>query len=227
MGVTSGRRQPEPKPPGRHSKLWIKICGICDVQSANEVVRAGADAIGLNFISRSKRYVTTAQASEIANAVRGAVEIVGVVEDLELTQAAELRERLGLDRIQMYDADKLSVGSELPNWAYIAVGIKEPEDVQRLEHRSGTPVLVDACVAGKTGGTGTTFNWQWVVDIAKRKHIVLAGGLTPTNVRDAIELVNPWGVDVASGVEYAGKPGMKDPELVARFIQRAREAADR
>ncbi len=115
---------------------------------------------------------------------------------------------------------------ELPTWAYLAIGIGEPADVRRLEECSGDPILADASVAGQSGGTGSAFDWNWVVHVARRRRIVLAGGLTPDNVHDAIALVRPWGVDVASGVEFSGVPGSKDPELVSRFIRCARQAAE-
>lgn len=201
---------------------WIKICGVCDVRSALVAVNAGADAIGLNFVQRSKRLVTFERATTIANEVRGAVELVGVVEDKPLEQAKALREQLGLDRIQLHYDVMHPDGTELPNWAYMALGIAEPNDVSRIADSPSSLLLLDACVAGKAGGTGVAFNWNWVIEIAKRKRVILAGGLKPDNVRDAVALVHPWGVDVSSGVEIPGMPGAKDPELVTRFIRNAR-----
>lgn len=204
------------------SAPWIKICGVCDVHSAKVAVSAGADAIGLNFVQWSKRLLTLEQAATIANEVRGAVELVGVVEDTPLEQAAALRERLGLDRIQFHYDVMRPDSTELPDWAIAAIGIAEPNDVRRIADWPSSLLLLDACVAGKSGGTGITFDWSWVVEIARRKRVILAGGLKPDNVGDAIALVHPWGIDVSSGVEIAAMPGTKDPELVTRFMRNAR-----
>ena len=201
---------------------WIKICGVCDIHSALVAVTAGADAIGLNFVPWSKRLLTVERAKIIADELRGRVELVGVVEDMTLDAANTLRRDLGLDRIQLhYDAMHPET-TELPAWAYPALGIAAPDDVSRVEAWPGSPVLVDACVAGKAGGTGITFDWTWVVEIAKKKRVILAGGLSPDNVGNAVGLVHPWGVDVASGVEIPGLSGTKDPELVTQFIRNAR-----
>jgi phosphoribosylanthranilate isomerase len=205
--------------------MWIKICGVCDPQSAQYVAEVGADAIGLNFVGRSKRFVTVEQALSIANSVRGAVELVGVVEDLSLQQAAELQERVGLDRVQLHYSQLSFTNSQLPAWAYLAIGLTARDDVRPLDDRLGEMILVDACFDGNSGGTGARFDWNWVVDVASRRRIVLAGGLTPNNVQDAIALVGPYGVDVASGVEFPGKPGSKDPKLVRQFVRCARQAA--
>ena len=204
--------------------MWIKICGVCDVQSARVAVSAGADAIGLNFIPRSKRFITVDQARSIADSVRGRVELVGVMEDVTLARATAVKDEIALNRIQFH-FDKLGqAGLNLPPWAYAAFGLGAPRDVERLQQAAGEPVLVDACVGGRSGGTGATFDWNWVVEIAKRRRIILAGGLTADNVHQAVALVHPWGVDVASGVELSGSPRVKDPERVAQFIERARKA---
>lgn len=207
--------------------MWVKICGACDVASAQAVVQAGADALGLNFVTRSKRRVSPEQARMIADAVRGSVELVGVVEDRTIDQACEIRQLFGLDRVQIHLARLATIETALPNWAYVAVGLTGPSDVDRLARIAGTRILVDACVAGKSGGTGVTLDWNWVRGLAARRSIVLAGGLTPDNVADAIVTAAPFGVDVASGVEFPGRPGFKDPERVKRFVCEARAAAQR
>ena len=207
--------------------MWIKICGARDVASARAVVDAGADALGLNFVARSKRRVTVDEARVIGDAVRGLVELVGVVEDCPLEQACEIRQLLGLDRIQIHVTRSSLDESMLPDWAYIAVGLAEPADAERLVLPVASPVLVDGCVAGKSGGTGVALNWSWVKPLAQRRKVILAGGLTPNNIGAAISAVAPFGVDVASGVEVPGNPGLKDPDLVVRFVTEARAAARR
>ena len=206
--------------------MWIKICGLCDTESARNALEIGVDAIGLNFVRRSKRYVSVERARDVADIVRGKVEIVGVVEDLSLEEINELRNGLGLDRIQIHGN---AVGLDItrwPTWAYRAVGLAVAEDVHQLDHGSGDRVLVDTSIGGKSGGTGAVFDWTWVIDAAKHCRLVLAGGLSPANVQGAIQVVQPFGVDVAGGVERLGEPRSKDPELMRLFVQRARDAAN-
>jgi len=201
--------------------MWVKICGVCSVESAQVVAEAGADALGLNFVARSKRKVTEDSARAIAAAVRGRLELIGVVEDCSVERAGALRETLKLDRIQMHSARAELNEAELPEWAYGAVGISRPADAAQFAAPSQKWLLVDACVAGKSGGTGSTFNWNWVKQLAKERTLVLAGGLSVSNVAQAIATALPYGVDVASGVEFAGNPGNKDPELVREFVRLA------
>ena len=207
--------------------MWVKICGACDVASARVIAEAGADAIGLNFVKRSKRRVTFDDARAIADAVRGSVELVGVVEDYPIAEACELRQLLGLDLVQLYSTQSSIDEASLPSWAFIAVGLARPVDADRLARSANRRILVDACVAGESGGTGVTLDWTWVKGLASERALILAGGLTPDNVSEAITTVGPFGVDVASGVEFPGKPGFKDPELVKRFVTEARVAAGR
>jgi len=202
--------------------MWVKICGVCSVESARVVAEAGADALGLNFVSRSKRKVSEDDARAIAAAVRGRIELIGVVEDCSIERADALREALKLDRIQMHTARVALNESELPEWAYLAAGISSSADAAKFAVPLQKWVLVDACVAGKSGGTGSTFNWNWVKQLAKKRSLILAGGLSVSNVAQAIATALPFGVDVASGVEPAGNPGKKDPELVREFVRLAR-----
>ncbi len=204
--------------------IWIKICGFCDTESARVAVDLGVDAIGLNFVARSKRLVTADTARDIANALRGRVELVGVVEDMPLARAALMRDELRLDRIQFHGAIAGLEQFQFPDWAYLAVGIANARDAEGLQHCPGDRVLADTLIAGVSGGTGVSFDWSLVEGAARSGRIVMAGGLTPSNVEAAIRQVRPFGVDVASGVEIAQRPGYKDAELVRRFVQTARKA---
>jgi phosphoribosylanthranilate isomerase len=204
--------------------LWIKICGFCDTESAGVAADLGADAIGLNFVSWSKRFIDAQAARDIANAQRGRVELVGIVEGMTIEQAARLRDELCLDRIQFHGGLGGLEGLQLPDWAYMAVGISNAADAQRLLEQPGERLLVDTVVSGASGGTGVRFDWSLVEQVARSRNLVVAGGLTPDNVAEAVRQVRPFGVDVASGVEVGGRAGRKDAELMRRFIQSAREA---
>jgi phosphoribosylanthranilate isomerase len=204
--------------------LWIKICGFCDPESALLAAELGADAIGLNFVARSKRRVSPALANRIAESLRGRVEIVGIVEAMTLSQAELLRNEFGLDRVQFHCPLESADVQQLPSWAYWAVGVTGERDSANLLGYPGDRLLVDAIANGVTGGTGQCFDWALVEQAAQSRRIVVAGGLTPTNVAAAIFRARPFGVDVAGGVECAGRPGHKDPALMRSFIEQARNA---
>ena len=204
--------------------LWIKICGFCDTESALLAAELGADAIGLNFVARSKRRVSPALASRIAEPLRGRVELVGIVEAMTLAQAELLRNEFRLDRIQFHCPHDIAEVRHLPSWAYWAVGVTGERDSANLLHYPGDRLLVDTIANGVTGGTGKCFDWSLVQHAAQNRRIIVAGGLTPTNVASAIVRARPFGVDVAGGVEFAGRPGHKDPALMRSFIEQARDA---
>jgi phosphoribosylanthranilate isomerase len=200
----------------------VKICGLTSVADAEACVRLGADAIGLNFVPTSSRRVDEARAREIVAAVGDSTLVVGVVAGLPLERMRALREATGVGCLQLHgDESADDVGALLPH-AYKAVRVGSAEDVARAESMPGDYVMVDARVEGTLGGTGKTFDWGLVVSLAQRRKLVLAGGLTPENVGAAITQVHPWCVDVASGVERTGAPGVKDLARVQAFIAASR-----
>jgi phosphoribosylanthranilate isomerase len=208
--------------PGREP--WLKICGITSAEDARLAVDAGADALGLNFVATSKRRIDEPTARAIAEAVRGQVELVAVVANETSEHLRLLAESLGLDWLQLHGDEPPSALTPLPN-AFKAIGVESAEDVARAAGYPGERLLVDAKAHGASGGTGQSFDWTLVQELAASRRLILAGGLRPDNVAAAVESVRPWGIDVASGVERAGEPRRKDPALVARFIENARQAA--
>jgi len=218
-------------PPSQHpstmprAPLYVKICGITRDEDALSAVQLGATAVGLNFVPSSKRRVDDARAREIADAVRGKVELVGVVADMAVTEMRALRDGLGLDFLQLHgNEDDACVNEMLPK-AFKAVRIGNAEDARLAELVPGDRILADAKVDGALGGTGKTLDWALVRRLAEEHKVLLAGGLTTENVALAVSLVSPFGVDVASGVESS--PGVKDPALVRSFIEAARAGAAR
>jgi phosphoribosylanthranilate isomerase len=200
----------------------VKICGVTSVDQALGCVDAGADAIGVNFVSSSPRRVDRATATAIVRAVGSRALVVGVVAGLDVDAARALREATGVGCLQLHgDETAGDVAALLPH-AYKAVRVAGAGDVAVAESMPGDYVLVDAKHGSALGGTGHVVDWSLVTDLASRKRLVLAGGLRPENVAEAIAAVRPWCVDVASGVESS--PGVKDLGRVRAFVERARAA---
>lgn len=198
---------------------WIKICGLTSPADAEHAARAGASAVGLNFVHGSKRRVTLEQARPIVEAVRGSIELVAVVSDPTDLELEELHQ-LGMEWFQLHGEESPARVSRLLPRAFKAVAIEDAADARRAATFPGQRLLVDTKVTGTSGGTGKVFDWQLVTELARQRHLVLAGGLTPKNVGAAVRVLTPWGVDTASGVELV--PGVKDPELVTAFVLAAR-----
>ncbi|MGA7124032.1 MAG: phosphoribosylanthranilate isomerase [Polyangiaceae bacterium] len=202
--------------------IRVKICGVTTEDQACACAEAGADAIGVNFVASSPRRVDEATARAIVRAVPTRTLVVGVVADRTIEAMRGLREATGLDCLQLHGAESdEDVAALLPH-AYKAVRIAGATDVARADAAPGEYVLVDAKVDGALGGTGHVLDWGLVVALARRRKLVLAGGLTAANVASAIRHVRPWCVDVSSGVESA--PGVKDLNKVRAFVAAVRQA---
>jgi phosphoribosylanthranilate isomerase len=202
---------------------WIKICGVTNPEDAEHVVLSGASAIGLNFVFGSKRRVTIEQARPIVERVRGRIELVAVVANPTDAEVRELREQLGIEWLQLHGDEPPPRVSRLLPHAFKAVAIEDAADARRAASYPGQRLLVDTKVSGASGGTGKVFDWQLVTELGKQRELILAGGLTPKNVAAAVRVLEPFGVDVASGVELV--PGVKDAELVTAFVLAVRSAA--
>ncbi|MGB8330447.1 MAG: phosphoribosylanthranilate isomerase [Polyangiales bacterium] len=200
----------------------VKICGLTTVEDAMACVESGADAIGLNFWPGSPRCVELPEARAIVDAAGHRAVMVGVFVDFTYEQIDEILRQTGIVWAQLHgDEPPELVASLLPH-AYKALGVKDGSAIEVSRTYPGEQLLLDASVPGVPGGTGKTFNWEIAATVAKERKLTLAGGLTPDNVATAVRTVGPFRVDVASGVESA--PGRKDPDLVRRFIDRAKEA---
>lgn len=203
-------------------RTWIKICGVTLPQDIELVFAAGADAVGFNFIARSRRRIAVDHARMLAQLAKGKLECVGVVEDLEENEVIELIERVGLDSVQLHGNEASALVERLGGKAYKAVGIGTLADVQRAECVAGERLLVDAKSGELVGGTGSTFDWSLVETLCRTRPTIVAGGLHPANVGRAVEHLLPYGVDVASGVEQPGQPGVKSEQLVRDFVEAVR-----
>lgn len=215
--------------------LWVKICGNTTREDAQFAVDAGADAVGFVF-APSPRQVTVNQVVAIAPSLPVSVEMIGVFVDADFATIANAVESCGLTGVQLHSdaADDLPMrlrerfGSGLRILRVIHFGNKaemQLHDVARDSAING--VLIDSRTAGAVGGTGVSYDWHaaraTLFAPGSGLKLIAAGGLKPENVAQAIAVLQPWGVDVSSGVEAA--PGRKDPARVRAFVANARTAS--
>ncbi len=204
--------------------LKVKICGITNIEDAFAAIECGADAIGFVFYPKSPRSVTPEIAKSIISSLPPFVTTVGVFVDEDKGYLKKIVSHTGLDIVQLH-------GSESPEYCNLnkkvikAIRIKELADLELLnQYEAASAFLLDSYSPGAIGGTGHIFNWEIAVEAKKLGRIILAGGLNPDNIEEAVKLVQPYGVDVASGVE-GGTKGKKDLEKLRLFIERVRKAA--
>lgn len=201
----------------------IKVCGLTRVEDALAAVELGVDTLGLNFWPGTKRCVSITRAQEIVAAVSGRAELVAVFVDADEATIRETLTQTGITWAQLHGEEPPSlVEALLPN-AYKALGVRDDSVRARAATYPGEHILLDAAVPGAMpGGTGQTFDWALATDIARTRKLTLAGGLHPDNVAEAVRVVAPYRVDVASGVESA--PGIKDPSRMRAFVDAVRGA---
>jgi phosphoribosylanthranilate isomerase len=223
---------------------WVKICGTTNLEDAVVAVDAGADAVGFVFYEKSPRCVTVEKVQEIVKELPDKIEKVGVFAGDALVNAVETARTAGLDALQMYLLSRppsmanellqahasgiqdLKAYVALPVATFMGQGVK---NVPRfaIDRPAGIfdTLFLDSGNSQHPGGTGRTFDWHEaaaaVRELSLHQKVVIAGGLSPTNVSEAIQILEPWGVDVVSGVEAS--PGKKDPEKVRAFVRAVRE----
>ena len=200
----------------------VKVCGVTSLDDARMCVELGVDAIGLNFWPRSVRRCEPRVAREIVAALRGQALFVGVFVDADEAQIASTIEQVGLDCVQLHGAEPAALVARFLPHAYKALRVRGESPLEQVRGYPGEHVLLDAYVPGVPGGTGAVFDWSLAREVALERKLTLAGGLTPDNVALAVKEVRPYCVDTASGVEVG--PGVKDRELVRRFVEQARGA---
>ncbi len=201
----------------------IKICGIKTLTDARAAMDAGADLIGFNFYPKSPRFVEVGLCRGIMSTMRnfgGHVQYVGVFVNASVADICATMETCGLNLAQLHGDEPPDMLQELGGRAFKAFrGV--PEDPDAFARQKAPAFLLDASVKGLYGGSGVTADWSMATELAKEYPLLLAGGLTPENVSDAVRQVRPWGVDVASGVE--SEPGRKDAAKMAAFVRAVRD----
>lgn len=213
--------------------MWIKICGIKDVETARRISGMGPDAIGLNFYQPSPRAVDFTVAAQIAAELPKAIEPVGLFVNHAEDEIRAGSKTCGLHTVQLHGDEPPGFAAAFPELKIIRAlrvgsdGLDKMSDYLTECNQLGTMpdyCLVDAHVPGQYGGTGQTVSWEMLAREYRRDEwppLILSGGLNPENVAAAIRACRPWGVDVSSGVESTR--GVKDLDLVQRFVDAARE----
>lgn len=205
--------------------LRIKICGVTRPEDALLAAVAGADAIGFNFAPESPRRIDAARAREVARDLPPFLTRVGVFVNAAAEEIEAIAAAAGLHVAQLHgeESPEMCAALRLPWYKAHRVGAGfRSESVTRWEGRT---FLLDGMRPDRRGGTGQVFDWDIARAAAAHGRVILAGGLTPDNVGEAIARARPYAVDVSSGIEK--EPGVKDPDLLRAFVQRAREAAGR
>ena len=199
----------------------VKICGITSREDAYTSVTAGADALGFVFYDKSPRHVAPDQAAEIIRSLPPFVQTVGLFVNQEAAVVNAIADRCGLDIIQLHGEETPAYCGDVRRRVIKAVRVKDITSLDALTLYQVSGYLLDAWSPAAHGGTGKTFNWDIAAEAVKLGHrIILAGGLTPATVAEAVLKVDPYGVDVSSGVESA--PGVKDAVKVMQFVEQAR-----
>ncbi len=205
--------------------MFVKICGITNIQDAYCCVENGADAIGLNFYPKSRRFIQFDDAAAIVKEVSPFLTTVGIMVQPTIEEVASAIEASEVDALQVYEPKFDDRDFELKKLLYYSVRVMTPDDVAQAAKIGADLIFLDSFVDGEYGGTGQRADWLEIrksgIDLSSR--FVLSGGLKPGNVCEAIKAVAPYGVDTASGVEVS--PGKKDHEKIKEFISNAKQCA--
>ena len=204
--------------------LKIKICGITNSKDALAAVEAGADALGFILHEPSPRHVPLETAAEVIRLLPPFISRVGVFVNASQEFITRAVSQCGFDTVQFH-------GDEPPEFCRTfrslktikAIRIKDKSSLEGVSDFGTDALLLDSFVMGQRGGSGVAFQWDLVVELCQSQRVILAGGLTPNNVAEAVQKVSPYAVDVSSGVEES--PGKKDLQAIRAFIRAARSAA--
>jgi phosphoribosylanthranilate isomerase len=203
----------------------IKICGLTNIDDAKAARDAGADFLGFVLYSRSPRGISASDLRRIADKLGGGCKLVGVFVNHDPGEVARIASDCGLSAAQLHgdETHRDFAALSVPVWRAVRLHCNAPPEPVP-DQWPAARYVVDSFLPGIYGGTGITADWEGAAEIAKRFPVMLAGGLTPENVAEAVKLVHPLGVDAASGVEK--EPGKKDHARIKAFISAARKAFD-
>jgi phosphoribosylanthranilate isomerase len=206
----------------------IKMCGTTHGEDALKAVELGVDAIGFIFAAKSPRYIAPETARTITKALPPFISATGVFVNEKLQDIVEIAHYLGLKALQLHGKESPSFCAKLARALPSATVVKAFRVGPHCTASDFTPYndavggfLLDTYVPDQDGGTGIAFDWHVLSSLQLQKPCILAGGLSPENIRTALKVARPYGVDVNSGVEY--RPGVKDHARLARFVTHVRE----
>ena len=197
--------------------IQVKICGICDAEGAQAAIESGADLLGFHFC-RSDRRVTPEEAKGIVDGLSLRPTIVGVFIDQDADEVRQIADFVGLDLLQLHGSEAPSFDAGRPVMKVLKVRDGEVPDADQWPD----PIMLDSWSADQRGGTGLTWDWERARDLLATRKVFIAGGLEPGNVGKVVSQFKPYGVDVSSGVESAGR--VKDPAKVRAFVHAVRIA---
>jgi phosphoribosylanthranilate isomerase len=201
--------------------IRVKICGITRIEDAVTAADLGAFAVGFVFWPGSPRCIDEDAARAIADSLPAHILKVGVFVDQALEEVRRIAASAALNIVQLHGDEPIEVIRDIDQPVFKAVPVNETFTIERLD---GIPndvtVLLDAHDPVQRGGTGRTIDWSLAAAAAARRAVILSGGLTPDNVRAAIEAVHPFAIDVSSGIEHS--PGVKDPQRLRALFDAVR-----
>ena len=202
----------------------IKICGITNLDDGLEAIEAGVDALGFVFVPNTPRYITPSQAKLVIKQLPPFITNVGLFVDSEIDEIEDIVNHCKLDAVQLHGNESPEMCSQISLQTKVIKSFHVKKELQvlrnEIENYRVDAYLLDTFIKGKAGGTGQTFDWRIAEGLSQR--IILAGGLTPNNIGTAIAQLQPYGVDVSSGVEKS--PGKKDTNKIHSFVRQVRKA---
>ncbi len=198
----------------------LKICGITNQKDATACTELGVDLLGFNFYSDSPRFISFENAHSIIREIPSATQSVGILVRPRLADVLVAIKQSGVELVQIYEPQGFSDFSQIPVSVIIVKRIADTAS-DKYELNGATMILLDSYTPGKLGGSGSVFDWSLIPDSIPRERLVLAGGITPDNVKDALNKVKPAVIDVASGAESApGKKNLVKVKLLLEAIRR-------
>ena len=201
----------------RDTQVKVKICGMTNLKDVKVAVDGGVDAVGFIFYKKSPRSVTMQAVRKIVLELPPFVDSVGVFVNETAEQINKIADRCNLDRVQLHGNESPTFCKKIRRRVIKAIRVKDIQSLKKLSDYPVSSFLLDTFSEDQYGGTGKVFDWNLAYPAKRYGPIILAGGLTPNNVRQAIQRIQPYGVDVCSGVE--SQPGIKDHKKMQIFLK--------
>jgi phosphoribosylanthranilate isomerase len=203
-----------------NNQVKVKVCGMTNLKDTLVAVEEGADAVGFIFYKKSPRSVTMKLVREIVLELPPFVDTVGVFVDETADQINKIADYCNLDMVQLHGDESPTFCKKIRRRVIKAFRVKDMQSVKNISNFQVSGFILDTFSESLHGGTGKVFDWNLALPAKKFGPVIIAGGVTPNNVRQAIQRVRPYGVDVCSGVE--SEPGIKDHKKIRVFLKNAK-----